>query len=66
MRERTSAWMASVTSHTLTFIPAVTLPSDIQKAMNSRAARSPRTTTSSVPLARPEYSMPTSYWSEKK
>ena len=40
--ERTSAWMASVTSQTFTFIPATTLPSDSQNAMNSRPDRSPR------------------------
>jgi hypothetical protein len=35
-----------------------------QKAMNSRAARSPRTTTRSQSAANPEYSMLRSYWSE--
>ena len=37
----------SVTSHTLTFIPATTRPSRTHSATNSRASRSPRTTTSS-------------------
>ena len=37
----------SLTSHTLTFIPASTRPSRSQKAMNSRVAGSPRKTTSS-------------------
>jgi hypothetical protein len=51
-----------------TFIPASTRPSDSQKAMNSRPAMSPRTTTWSYQPggAYPEYSRPTSYWSEKK
>jgi hypothetical protein len=53
--------MGSVTSQTLTFMPAMTLSSKSQKAMNSRAAGSPRTTTLSQPRAKPEYSMPTSY-----
>ena len=36
-----------------------------QKTMNSRLAGSPRKTTSSHSVAKPEYSIPTSYWSEK-
>jgi hypothetical protein len=40
--ERMRAWMSSVTSQTLTFIPATTAPPDSQNAMNSRASRSPR------------------------
>src|SRR6185437_12882143 len=39
--ERTRAWMASVTSQTLTFMPASTRPALIQKAMNSPLATSP-------------------------
>src|SRR4051812_1878037 len=34
--------------------------------MNSRCARSPRNTSSSLPAGSPTNSMPTSYWSEKK
>lgn len=45
--ERTRRWIASLTSQMLTFMPARTRPSANQKAMNSRLARSPRTTTSS-------------------
>ncbi len=44
---RTMLWIGSVTSHTLTFIPASTLPSRVQNAMNSRVAGSPRKTTRS-------------------
>ena len=44
---RTSPWIASLTSQTLTFIPACTRPPASQKAMNSRWATSPRKTTSS-------------------
>lgn len=66
--ERISCWIGSVTSHTFTFIPASTRPSFIQNAMNSRFPASPRITTSSYDPggAQPEYSMPRSYWSEKK
>jgi hypothetical protein len=53
-----------VTPQTFTFMPAATRPSRSQNATNSRAAGSPRKTTSSSPPAKPEYSMPTSYWSE--
>jgi serine/threonine protein phosphatase PrpC len=42
---RISAWMPSVTSHTLTFMPATTQPSCSQNAMNSARSRSPRYTT---------------------
>lgn len=52
--------------HTLTFIPATIRSSASQNAMNSRPAGSPRKTTRSDVRARPEYSIPTSYWSEKK
>ncbi len=45
--ERISDRIGSVTSQTLTFIPARTLPSPSQKAMNSRVAGSPRNTTRS-------------------
>jgi hypothetical protein len=37
-----------------------------QNAMNSPSAGSPLQTTSSQSTASPEYSMPASYWSEKK
>ena len=43
--DRISAWMSSLTSYTLTFIPATTAPLASQNAMNSRPARSPRYTT---------------------
>src|SRR6516225_4034935 len=65
-RERISAWMCSCTSQTLTFMPATTRPSCSQNAMNSPPAGSPRNTTSSQCGAYPEYSIPASYWSEKK
>src|SRR5829696_5168725 len=65
-RSRMSCLIGSATSQTLTFMPAMTRSSNIQKATNSRSAGSPRTTTRSQPRAKPEYSMPTSYWSEKK
>ena len=45
--ERTRAAMASVTSQTLTFMPASTRPWRSQKAMYSPLATSPRKTTSS-------------------
>jgi hypothetical protein len=61
-----SVWMVSVTSHTLTFMPATIRSPVSQKAMNSRVAGSPRKTTRSQSRAWPAYSMPTSYWSEKK
>src|SRR4029453_16539686 len=63
---RIRAWMGSVTSQTLAFMPATTRWSLSQKAMNVRAAGSPRTTTRSQVAANPEYSIPRSYWSEKK
>jgi probable blue pigment (indigoidine) exporter len=62
----TMALRSSTTSHTLTFMAPVTTPSRCQKAMNSRAARSPRMTTASSPRLWPTYSRPRSYWSEKK
>jgi hypothetical protein len=40
--ERMRDWMSSLTSQTLTFMPATTVPRESQKAMNSRPARSPR------------------------
>jgi hypothetical protein len=40
--ERMRAWMSSLTSQTLTFIPAITRPCESQNEMNPRAARSPR------------------------
>jgi hypothetical protein len=43
--ERMRAWMSSLTSQTLTFMPATTTPPDSQNAMNSSASRSPRYTT---------------------
>jgi len=43
--DRTSRSMSSVTSQTLTFIPASTRPPASQNAMNSRPATSPRNTT---------------------
>ena len=55
-----------MTSQTPTFMPATTRSPTIQKAMNSRLAGSPRKTTRSQLRAKPAYSMPTSYWSEKK
>ena len=58
--------IGSTTSQTLTFMPATTRSPASQNAMNSRAAGSPRNTTRSQLPAKPEYSMPTSYWSEKK
>ena len=45
--ERIIAAIGSVTSQTLTFLPACTHPSRSQNATNSRAPRSPRITTSS-------------------
>ena len=65
-RMRISSWIGPVTSQTFTFMPAVTRPSDIQKAMNSRSSTLPRQTTVSPGPASPEYSMPRSYWSVKK
>ena len=65
-RSRIRRWMVSVTSQTLTFMPATTRSPASQKAMNSRVAGSPRKTTRSQSRAKPAYSMPTSYWSEKK
>jgi len=47
-------------------MPATTVSPAIQKAMNSRLDGSPRKTTRSQLRAKPEYSIPTSYWSEKK
>src|SRR4029079_3653893 len=46
-RARIRSWMASVTSRTLTFIPATTRSSRSQNARNSRLAGSPRNTTRS-------------------
>jgi putative ABC transport system permease protein len=47
-RPRTSAWIASLASQVLTFMPASTRPpAPSQKAMNSRRPVSPRKTTSS-------------------
>ena len=40
--ERMRDWMSSLTSQTLTFMPATTVPRESQKAMNSSPARSPR------------------------
>jgi hypothetical protein len=57
---------ASRFTKTLTFMPASTRSSTSRKATNSRVAGSPRKTTRSQVRAKPEYSMPTSYWSEKK
>ena len=50
---RISAWMVSVTSQTLTFMPATTRSPASQKAMNSRLAGSPRKTTRSQLGAKP-------------
>ena len=44
---RMSRWIGSVTSQTLTFMPATTRSPASQKAMNSRVAGSPRKTTRS-------------------
>lgn len=67
-RDRISFWIGSVTSHTFTFIPASTRPSFTQNATNSRFPASPRISTWSYDPggAHPEYSIPRSYWSEKK
>ena len=46
-RSRMSRWIGSVTSQTLTFMPATTRSPASQKAMNSRLAGSPRKTTRS-------------------
>ena len=62
-RNRMSCCSGSVTSQTLTFIAAVTRPSDVQKAMNSPFSGLPRQTTVSAGPPRPEYSMPRSFWS---
>ena len=60
-----SALMSSVTSQTLTFMPATTRPSRVQNAISSRPSTSPRTTRSSCSgSAKPVYSIPRSYWSE--
>jgi len=64
--DRISCWMGSVTSQTLTFMPAVTRPSAIQNAMKAPSSGLPRQTTVSPGPASPEYSMPRSYWSVKK
>ncbi len=40
--ERMRDWMSSLTSQTLTFMPAMTVPRRSQNAMNSSASRSPR------------------------
>ena len=42
LAERMRAWMSSLTSQTLTFMPATSLPSLSQKAMNSSVSLSPR------------------------
>lgn len=39
---RTISWITSLTSQTLTFMPAMTRPRESQKAMNSRESGSPR------------------------
>src|SRR5579883_121037 len=65
-RDFITARMSEWTSQTLTFIPAATRPSLSQKTQNSPESRLPRYTSSylSSGLSKPEYSMPTSYWSE--
>src|SRR4051812_5254884 len=63
---RMSRCTSVVTSQTLTFIPAAMRSPVSQNAMNSRPATSPRNTTRSHFVAWPEYSIPTSNWSEKK
>src|SRR4051812_16151086 len=65
-RDVMSALTSSTTSQTFAFMPAITRPCESQKAMNSRCARSPRKTSSSLPVGSPTNSIPTSYWSEKK
>ena len=50
----------------MTFMAAVTTPRRSQKAMKVPASSLPRITTSSSTAPRPTYSMPRSYWSEKK
>ena len=62
-RARISCWIGSVTSQTLTFMPAVTRPSCSQNAMKAPSSGLPRVTTVSPGPPRPEYSMPRSYWS---
>ena len=67
--ERTRAWMWSLTSQTLTFMPASTLPprqpeGDELARAPGRRGRPPRRRPARP--AQPEYSMPRSYWSEKK
>ena len=52
-RERMSRCTVSFTSHTLMFIPATTRPPASQNAMHSRAARSPRTTSSAPSASSP-------------
>src|SRR5215212_4129693 len=65
--ESTRAWRLSPSSHWLTFMAATTAPARSQNAVNSRDLRSPRRTSSSrAGSARPRYSQPRSYWSEKK
>ena len=63
--DRISSRIGSMTSHTLTFIPATTRPPTSQNAMNSRRDHR-RGHDLGDELARPRsptYSMPRSYWS---
>jgi hypothetical protein len=61
-----SAWIGSATSQTFTFMPASTLPSRSQNVTKEPFAGSPRWTMPAPGPARPEYSIPSSYWSVKK
>src|SRR5690606_30522417 len=56
----------SIVPHCWTCIAAVTRPCASQNVMNSPAAMSPRTTTSSSGPELPTYSIPSSNWSVKK
>ena len=66
LRERISACTCSLTSQTLTFMPAATR-SVLQPEGNELAAFAVATEHDLIGrVVSPEYSMPTSYWSEKK